>query len=116
MSATDFSDSSECSDPLESSDVPAQNSKEAILMETAKIPWKELQRFFAAGKLYCLDKEQDLIATAEAMATDNTETIQSLISKNALKLATDQQAIQWTQDDALLWCVVVKPFVIVQEV
>lgn len=42
-----------------------------LLGETASITWKELEPFFAKSALLWVDPALDLIAAAEAVATDD---------------------------------------------
>ncbi len=44
-----------------------------LLGETASITWKELEPFFAKGALLWVDPALDLIAAAEAVASDDGE-------------------------------------------
>jgi len=85
-----------------------------INLETAKMPWKELQRFFAAGHVFEVDKTLDLTEVAMNMSQDNTDYVQGLISSGRIDRVSDEQAIKWIDTDALVWCVVVKPYVLVQ--
>ena len=82
--------------------------------ETAKIPWSELQRFFAAGKAVYVAKELDLISVAKDFANDNSQKIQQLMEQGQVKLVDDETASQWVEEDALTWAVVISPWVLVQ--
>lgn len=84
--------------------------------ETAKIPWRELQRFFASGKLLWVATELDLVDSACAIQQDDLQTVQAWADSGQLAAATDTQARLWFERDALLWAVVVKPWVLVQEI
>lgn len=83
-------------------------------LETAQIAWSELQRFFAAGKLIAVDVSLDLVTVAVTVAQDNKQQIEQWINENKIKPVDDQQAKQWLNQQALLWAVVVKPWVLVQ--
>ena len=87
-----------------------------INLETAKVPWSELQRFFAAGQVFEVDGQLDLTEVALNMSQDNTTYVQGLISDKMIDRVSDQQAMEWVGQDALVWCVVVKPYVLVQSV
>ena len=84
-------------------------------LETAKIPWRELQRFFAGGKLLLLDSHQDMLDVAASLVANDVERIQSLIKQELLVHPNDEQAKSWVAEDAELWAVVLKPWVLVQE-
>ena len=84
-------------------------------METAKIPWQELQRFFAGGKLLLLDSDQDMLEVAASLIANDVQRLQELIDKGLLVHPSDEQAKQWVVEDAMLWAVVLNPWVLVQE-
>ncbi len=86
-----------------------------INSETAKIPWRELQRFFAAGKVMHLDPGVDLVEVAYAMQQDDVERISAWAASGQLRPVADDQARAWFEDERSLWAVVVKPWVLVQE-
>lgn len=85
-----------------------------INSETAKIPWRELQRFFAAGKLRLVAPGLDLVEVAYALQQDDTDAVQSWVENAELASVSDDQARQWHAQDAVLWAVVVKPWVLIQ--
>lgn len=87
-----------------------------INLETARMPWKDLQRFFAAGQVFEVDESLDLTKVAMNMSQDNATYIQKLISSNKIGRVLDVRALRWFETDALVWCVVVKPYVLVQSV
>lgn len=93
----------------------SETDKAKICLETAKIPWRELQRFFAAGKVYKVDAGLDLTAVALSLSRDDRECVQDLIRQKKLTTVSDSQALRWYDGDIQLWAVVVKPFVLVQE-
>jgi len=86
-----------------------------INSETAKIPWLELQRFFAAGKVMQVSAELDLVDVAYALEQDEVERVEQWTRRNQMGPVTDDQARAWVDSEALLWSVVVKPWVLVQQ-
>ena len=86
-----------------------------IIGETAKIPWLELQRFFAAGKVIWIAAELDLVDVACALQQDDLQQVETWTEAQQLAPVSDEQARSWVDADALLWSVVVKPWVLVQE-
>jgi hypothetical protein len=88
---------------------------EQLHLETAKISWLELQRFFASGKVLLINTEQDLLEVAVAMARDDAEALAKWIDELAVKYPSDEQAKIWFQQETILWTVVVKPWILVQE-
>lgn len=89
--------------------------KEEILLETSTVPWHELQRLFASGVVIWLASELDLVDTACLMARDDKEAIENLMVQNKIQHVSNDQAKRWYTDNTLLWSVVVKPWVLVQE-
>lgn len=87
-----------------------------INLETAKIAWSELQRFFAAGQALVVGTELDLTEVALKMSQDDSEYVSGLISTDRIERVSDQQAKEWIEQDAQVWCVVVKPYILVQSV
>ena len=87
-----------------------------INSETAKIPWRELQRPFAAGKVFHVHRELDLVEVACAMQRDDIEQVKSWTDAARLSRVADERARTWLERDTRLWAVVVKPWVLVQEI
>jgi len=87
-----------------------------IISETAKIPWLELQRLFAAGKVMWIAAELDLVDVACALQQDDLQQFETWTAAQQLAPVSDEQARCWVDADALLWSVVVKPWVLVQEI
>ncbi|MCP4431150.1 MAG: DUF2288 domain-containing protein [Gammaproteobacteria bacterium] len=85
-----------------------------IITETAKIPWTNLQRFFASGKTLFVSKELDLIDVAYAFQQDNSDTVGRWVNSEQIKAVSIEQAKQWVAEDSLVWAAVVKPWVLVQ--
>ncbi len=83
-------------------------------METAQMPWRELQRYFASGHIIAIGDGLDLVSVAVMMAADDTENISRLIEQKRIERVTDEQAQSWFDEDANLWTVVVKPWILVQ--
>ena len=86
-----------------------------INSETARIPWPELQRFFAAGKVMQVSAGLDLVDVAYAMQQDDVEQVQLWTEAQQLGPVSDDQAREWFSNESSLWAVVVKPWVLVQE-
>ncbi|TNE94834.1 DUF2288 domain-containing protein [Porticoccus sp.] len=90
--------------------------KEELLQETAKIGWQELQKFFANGSTIYVAPELDLIDVAWEICQDNKEKVQAWMTAGQVGQVSDEQAVTWLETDALVWSVVVKPWVLVQPV
>jgi hypothetical protein len=89
--------------------------KEKVNLETAKIHWKELQRFFARGEAVWISNDLDLVEVGYQFSLDNKTTIQNWLENKQLALVADEQALRWFETNAELWAVVVKPWILVQE-
>ncbi len=87
-----------------------------INQETAKIPWSSLQRFFAQGTAVWVDQGLDLVEVALAIAADASGPVDAWMSEGRISRVSDAQARHWIEQDALVWAVVVKPWVLVQSV
>jgi hypothetical protein len=85
-----------------------------VNLETAQIAWKELQRFFASGAATHVSDDLDLVEVAYQMSRDNAAQIQQWMVECKLCHVTDEQAAAWFETDALVWAVVVCPWVLVQ--
>jgi hypothetical protein len=83
-------------------------------LETAQIAWKELQGFFASGATIHVSDELDLVEVALQVSEDNVQQIQQWMEWGKLHRVTDAQATEWLETEALVWAVVVSPWVLVQ--
>lgn len=80
----------------------------------AKIAWRELERYHAAGLVRVLSAGQDLINVACDLAEDRAEVVQALIEQGELQAPGDEQAQDWHDTNPSLWALVVAPWVLVQ--
>jgi hypothetical protein len=83
-------------------------------METALMPWRELQRYFASGHIVSVGDGLDMVGVAVMMAADDAEGIARLVEQKQVEKVTDLQAQAWFEAEADLWTVVVKPWILVQ--
>lgn len=88
--------------------------KDQLNLETAQIQWRELQRFFASGNALAVSFELDLIEVASALAEDRAEQVNQWLTDAKLGPVSDQQAQTWFEEDALVWALVIRPWVLVQ--
>ena len=87
-----------------------------IISETAKIPWLELERFYAAGQVMFVTAELDLVDVAYAFQLDHVEQVKTWTESRQVNPVNDDQAKHWVSSEALLWAVVIKPWVLVQTI
>lgn len=85
-----------------------------VNLETARIAWKELQRFFASGAAIYVDGKLDLVEVACEISADNKTQVSTWMEAGQLTRVTDAQALEWYEADADVWAVVVSPYVLVQ--
>lgn len=83
--------------------------------ETARMHWKELERFFASGVVIAVSADLDLVEVALQIANDNKDAIARWMEEGRVGRANDAQAAVWHEQDAQLWAVVVKPWILVQQ-
>lgn len=95
---------------------PQQILRAKVNLETARIAWKELQRFFASGSAIAVAADLDLVEVAFQISEDNKKQVAEWLSGGKIGAVTDAQALAWYEADADVWAVVVSPYVLVQEV
>lgn len=97
---------------MENNQVPLS---EKLNLETARAPWRELQKFFASGVVLHVKSSQDLLQVAEQVTADNAPLFQQWLDDKTVQKVTDEQALVWYESDAELWTVVIKPWILVQQ-
>ncbi len=83
--------------------------------ETATVQWQEIERFFAAGQLWRVVDDGDLVAVATSIAMDDKAEVQALLSDQQLIQADPEFVRSECQPATEFWCVVVAPFVLIQK-
>ncbi len=83
-------------------------------LETSRIAWRELQRFFASGAAIYVSGELDLVEVAFQVSEDNKQQVMAWMEGGQVARVTDAQALAWFEADADMWAVVVSPYVLVQ--
>jgi len=73
-----------------------------------------LLRFFAAGSVIAVDDGLDLIEVAVQISNDNKTQIEQWLMAHKVEKVSDAQAKAWLDADAMLWAVVVNPWILVQ--
>lgn len=85
-----------------------------INAQTARMPWKELLRFFASGTVIFVSEELDLVDVGVQISLDNKAAVAQWMEEQRVARVSDEQAKAWLDADASLWTVVVKPWLLVQ--
>ncbi len=85
-----------------------------INAETAQIAWTGVQRFFAQGKAVYVHPDSDLVNVALIISLDQSDELERLMHEGMVQTVTSAQASEWVQADAMMWSVVVRPWILVQ--
>lgn len=96
-------------------DDSADELRTKLNQETSRLAWSELQRFFAAGAVIFVDAELDLLDVAVCVARDAAGQVAAWMNVGKVARVSDAQALVWAEQNAELWAVVVKPWILVQE-
>ena len=95
---------------------PQEISRTKVNLETSRIAWKELQRFFASGAAIFVSDDLDLVEVAFQFSQDNKAQVERWLLAGKVGKVSDEQAKAWLEADATMWAVVVSPWVLVQAV
>ncbi len=105
-----------CIDSVDDNVTHAEEDNFARLnLESGSITWAELTRHFARGVLIRVQQGVDLIDVARRFAEDDIALVQRWLDDCHIIRATDDDARDWTAREPEFWCVVVAPWVLVQE-
>lgn len=83
--------------------------------ETARLPWTELIKHFAAGNVVWVANSLDLVDVAVRISHDDKANITQWMNAGLLAKVSDDQAQAWLDANAQLWAAVVSPFILVQQ-
>lgn len=89
--------------------------RKTLESESGYLSWNELEKHFSRGVVRIISSNRNLIDLAIDIAQNNTKNISSALSNNNITEPTDAQAIQWQQQNSNFFCIVVAPFVLIQE-
>ena len=84
--------------------------------ETGKLVWKELERHFARGVVIRVSPGLDLVEVALAMARDDKAAVEDWLRRDRIARVGNDEALAWSQGNAVFWAVVAAPWVLIQEV
>lgn len=94
---------------------PEELSRAQINLETAQIGWRELQPYFARGATVAVSADLDLVEVAYQISADNQSQVAQWVNSGKIGRVTDEQALAWYEADAMVWAIVVRPYVLIQE-
>ena len=100
----------------ENKDTPSLTAAQKLNLETAKISWQELQKFFAQGLIVVVNDDLDLVETAANFVEDKNEIVEQLLRESKIHKAEIGDAKDWNERNGDFWAVVVAPWVLVQEI
>lgn len=83
--------------------------------ETSKLPWTELEKHFARGVVFKVEKGLDILDVAIVIARDDKDSLKTWLENKKVMAAEIEDAKKWNDASASLWSVVVAPFILVQE-
>lgn len=83
--------------------------------ETSKLPWVDLEKHFARGVVFKVEKGTDILDVAIIMSRDDKDSLEQLINDKKVQGAEIEDAKKWHETEASLWTIVIAPFVLVQE-
>ena len=90
--------------------------RDKLNRETSKIAWTELMPFFAKGMAIYVSHNLDLIQVAYELSQDNKQQFENWMQAGQVANVTDEQAQAWHETSVTVWCVVVKPWILVQPI
>ena len=106
-------------DPTEPEPPPVETDeilRAKLNAETGQIAWTGLQRFFAQGKVIHVTPGTDLLEVAIVIARDRKDALEQWVETGAVRPVSDDQAREWVAADAMMWSVIVRPWVLVQPI
>lgn len=101
---------------LQSVNIEAEDVQVELMKQTAKISWRELQRFFASGKVIEVVKGVDLVSVGVALVEDNTSLFEGWTSQELVRPIPDTVAAELVEEDAHVWALAIAPWVLVQRI
>ncbi len=89
---------------------------EKLNLETAQMPWEELQSHFARGVAVYISPDLDLLHVAQLVHEDNAKALQQYNADSRFGLVTEALAQKWYDQKINMWACIVAPWVLVQPI
>jgi len=89
--------------------------RKSLEAECDYLTWQDLEKHFARGAIRVISTEANLINNAIDIAENNTQKISTALENNSIYEPSSTQALHWQQHNSNFLCVVVAPFVLIQE-
>lgn len=83
-------------------------------LETARISWRELEKFHARGQVVQVAPEMDLVEVGAALIEDDSPRVKAWMTQGLMGSVADSDAHRWHHEETLVWSLVVVPWVLVQ--
>lgn len=83
-------------------------------LETARISWRELEKFHARGQVVQVAPEMDLVEVGAALIEDDSARVKDWLAQGLMGAVADTDAHRWHHDETQVWSLVVAPWVLVQ--
>lgn len=96
-------------------DLEDEDTQVALMKQTALISWRELQRFFAAGKVIEVGKDLDLVSVGVALVEDDTQSFSDWTGNGLVRPIPDEVAAELVETDTSVWALAVAPWVLIQK-
>ena len=93
-----------------------QEEKAKILAETAKIPWKDIEKLYAQGKLILVSDTLNLVDAGYSISLNDATKVIEWMDGGLLVKEFNKQAKAWHNENAEVWSVVIHPWVLVQSI
>ncbi len=93
---------------------PDEALRAKINGETARIDWRSLMPHFARGEVLHVAASLDLVDVAATMHADDAVAVKAWMDAGQLVQVADDTARQWFEQDADVWALVIKPWILVQ--
>ncbi|MFK5913663.1 MAG: DUF2288 family protein [Woeseiaceae bacterium] len=90
--------------------------REHLHGETSKLPWVDLEKHFARGVVFKVEKGTDILDIAIILSRDDKNSLEKLINDKIVQGAKIEDAKKWHEAEESLWTIVIAPFVLVQEI
>ncbi|RBW49144.1 DUF2288 domain-containing protein [Marinobacter sp. F3R11] len=89
--------------------------KARLNLETSRIPWHELQTYYARGQVVFVGNNLDLLEVASELAADNRALFEKWLATGDVGDVSPDVARAWYDCNTELWAVVIAPWVLVQD-
>ncbi|SMF13056.1 DUF2288 family protein [Pseudobacteriovorax antillogorgiicola] len=93
----------------------SQTLEEKLSAEQDVLPWADLVRHFAFGRLFLVAPELDLTRAAAAIANDQASLIKTWMDQGLFLTPSATQVESWQDAQTQFLVNIVSPFVVVQE-